>query len=188
MMRDIVHKSVKLLKEGKVILYPTDTVWGIGCDATNAKAVEKVYKIKKRVESKSLIILVEDESRLAGYMQDVPDIAYDLIDSVDKPLTVIYPNAKNLAKNVIAEDKSIAIRVVKNEFCQELLRQFRKPIVSTSANVSGEPTPVTFHKISQEVKDAVDYVVEVERDSLNQVKPSTIIKLEADGTFKIIRK
>lgn len=187
-MKEIVLKAAKLLREGKVILYPTDTVWGIGCDATNAKAVEKIYKIKKRVESKSLIVLVEDSSQLDRYMDHVPGITYDLIDSMTTPLTIIYPNAKNLAKNVIADDKSIAIRVVKNEFCQKLLQQFRKPIVSSSANRSGDPSPLTFNKISKEIKESVDYIVEIEKDSLKEVKPSTIIKLEASGEFKIIRK
>ncbi len=187
-MREIVFQAVKLLKEGKIILYPTDTVWGIGCDATNAKAVEKIYKIKKRIESKSLIVLIDNVNHLDRYMDEVPDITYDLIDSMSTPLTIIYPNAKNLAKNVIASDKSIAIRVVRNEFCERLLEQFKKPLVSSSANVSGDPTPLTFNQISQEIKDNVDYIVDVEKNSLKEVKPSTIIKLDANGEFVIIRK
>ena len=187
-MDAIVKETVKYLKAGKVILYPTDTIWGIGCDATNAKAVEKVYKLKQRVESKSLITLVCQKEALSRFMDNVPDIAFDLIDSMDTPLTIIYPNAKKLAKNVIAKDKTIAIRVVKNEFCQKVISDLGQPIVSTSANVSGEKAPLYFNKISQRIIDGVDYVVDLYQDSMQEVTASTIIKLEANGEFKIIRK
>lgn len=186
-MKEIIKETIKHLKEGKTILYPTDTIWGIGCDATNAKAVEKVFDLKQRVESKSLIILLDTVDVLHHYIEKVPDIAYDLIESMDTPLTIIYPKAVGLAKNVIASDKSIAIRVVKNEFCAELIRRFGKPIVSTSANISDEPTALMYSKISDQIKIGVDYIVNLDQHSINNVKPSTIIKLGADGEFEIIR-
>ena len=187
-MDKLIKETVKYLKAGKTILYPTDTIWGIGCDATNVKAVNRIYKLKERVESKSLIVLVCKVEALTKFMKVVPEITYDLIDSIDTPLTIIYPNAKNLAKNVIASDGTIAIRVVKNEFCQKLIEQFGKPIVSSSANISGEPSPLYFSKISKGIIEGVDYVVDLNEDSLQKVKPSTIIKLEANGEFQIIRK
>ncbi len=187
-MQEFIKETVKYLKQGKTILYPTDTVWGIGCDATNTKAVDKVYKLKRRAESKSLIILVDSEYSLNGYMKEVPAVAYDLIESIDKPLTIIYPNARNLAKNVIASDGTVAIRVVKNDFCQEVIRQLKKPIVSTSANISSEPTPVVFNDITDDIKNGVDYIVDLDQHSLVKVKPSTIIKLNVGGEFEIIRK
>ncbi len=186
-MKEVIKETLTYLKAGKTILYPTDTIWGIGCDATNAKAVQKVYKLKQRVESKSLIVLLDTADKLSYYMKRVPDIAYDLIDSMDTPLTIIYPDAKALAKNVIAADKSIAIRIVKNEFCNGLIRAFRKPIVSTSANLSSESTPLIFSKISEEIKNKVDFTVNLYQNSINKVKPSTIIKFGADGEFEIIR-
>jgi len=187
-MKEIVAETVKYLKAGKTILYPTDTIWGIGCDATNSKAVQKVYKLKERVENKNLIVLLETADKLSDYMEKVPEVAYDLIESMDTPLTIIYPDSKGLAKNVIADDKSIAIRVVKNEFCIELLKAFAKPIVSTSANVSSEATPLTFSKISEKIKNNVGYTVNLSRNLINKVKPSTIIRLGVDGEFEIIRK
>lgn len=186
-MKEIIKETITYLKEGKTILYPTDTIWGIGCDATNAKAVQKVYKIKRREESKSMIVLLDSADKLGDYMKKVPEVAYDLIENMENPLTIIYPEAIGFAKNVIAKDKSIAIRVVKNEFCIELIKAFGKPIVSTSANISNEPAPLTFSKISEQIKDEVDYTVDLYQNQINKVKPSTIIKLEADGEFKIIR-
>lgn len=187
MMKEIIKETVKVLHEGKVILYPTDTIWGIGCDATNFKSVQKVFKIKRRVESKSLIVLLDSVDVLHNYMAKVPDIAYDLIESMDTPLTIIYPDANELARNVIASDNSIAIRIVKNEFCKELIKQFGKPIVSTSANLSNEPTPLTYSKISDQIKNEIDYTVNLYKNSINKIKPSTIIKLGIDGEFEIIR-
>lgn len=186
-MNEIVKETVKYLKEGKTILYPTDTIWGIGCDATNVKAVEKIYKIKQRVESKSLIILLDSADYLHHYMKEVPEVAYDLIESMDTPLTIIYPDAIGLAKNVVASDKSIAIRIVRDEFCKKVIRQFGKPIVSTSANISDEPSALSFSKISDQIKKQVDYTVDLHQNLINKVKPSTIIKLGIDGEFKIIR-
>ena len=187
-METDLQKCLEVLKNGGTILYPTDTIWGIGCDATNNKAVDKIYRMKKRMESKSLIILVEDEERLKQYTGTIPGIAWDLIRSVDTPLTIIYPKARNLAKSVIAEDGSIAIRIVKNEFCVQLIRRLDKPIVSTSANISGQTPPLMFKQISSEIKKEVDYVVTLYQDILREVKPSTIIRLMETGEFEIIRK
>jgi len=186
-MKEIIKETIRVLREGKTILYPTDTIWGIGCDATSVKAVEKVYKLKQRIESKSLIILLDSVDVLHNYMKEVPAIAYDLIESMDSPLTIIYPDAIGLAKNVIANDRSIAIRVVKDEFCKELIRQFGKPIVSTSANISDKPTALSFSRISEKIKNEVDYTVNLYQNSINKAKPSTIIKLGVDGEFNIIR-
>lgn len=186
-MREIIKETIKYLREGKTILYPTDTIWGIGCDATNAKAVKKVFNVKQRVESKSLIVLLDSVDFLHNYMKEVPFVAYDLIESMDTPLTIIYPDAVGLAKNVIASDQSIAIRIVKDEFCRELIRQFGKPIVSTSANISNEAAPLAYSKISDQIKNKVDYTVNLYQNSINEVKPSTIIKLGIDGEFEIIR-
>ncbi len=186
-MKEIIQETVKYLKEGKTILYPTDTIWGVGCDATNSRAVQKVYKLKQRDETKSLIILLDHIDKLPLYLKEVPQVAYDLINNIENPLTIIYQNAKGLAKNVIAKDKSIAIRIVKNDFCRELIKAFGKPIVSTSANLSDEPTPLFFNQISAEIKNSVDYVVDIDQHLINKVKPSTIIKLKVDGEFEIIR-
>ncbi len=186
-MKEIIQETVKYLKEGKTILYPTDTIWGVGCDATNSRAVQKVYNLKQRDETKSLIILLDHIDKLSLYLKEVPQVAYDLINNIENPLTIIYQNAKGLAKNVIAKDKSIAIRIVKNDFCRELIKTFGKPIVSTSANLSDEPTPLFFNQISAEIKNSVDYVVDIDQHLINKVKPSTIIKLKVDGEFEIIR-
>ena len=183
-----VDKCVEILEREGTILYPTDTVWGIGCDATSQKAVEKIYHIKQRVESKSLIILLADIKDISKYVEKVPGIAIDLMKNVERPTTIIYPNAINLAKNVVADDNSIAIRIVKNEFCKCLIRTFGKPIVSSSANISGEQTPVVFKLISKEILDHVDYVVNLYQDVLQELKPSRIIKLSENGEFDIIRQ
>ncbi len=187
-METEINKCLEVLKKGGTILYPTDTIWGIGCDATSEKAVQKVYRIKKRMETKSLIVLVENEERLRRHATEIPDIAWDLIRNVDTPLTIIYPQAKNLAKNVIADDGSIAIRIVKTEFCARLISLFDRPIVSTSANISGEPTPLMFRHIDDTIRSQVDYVANLNQDILTEVKPSTIIKLKSTGEFEIIRK
>jgi L-threonylcarbamoyladenylate synthase len=186
-LKNEIKKCVEVLEREGTILYPTDTVWGIGCDATSQKAVEKIYHLKKRVESKSLIILLADMKDIATYVETFPGIARDLMKNVERPLTIIYPNAKNIAKNVIAKDNSIAIRIVKNEFCKKLIQAFGKPIISSSANISGEPTPVVFKFISKEIINHVDYVVNLFQDILHEVKPSRIIKLNEKGEFHIIR-
>ena len=175
------------LNKGKTILYPTDTVWGIGCDATDFDAVQKIYKIKKREETKSLIILVDSIEMLNEYVTDIPKKVIILLNQIDKPTTIIYNNPKGLASNTIAIDNTIAIRVVKNKFCQSLIKEFGKPIVSTSANVSGEETPKSFNYISDEIKKNVDYIVRINEESLNN-KPSTILKIMEDGVIVTLRE
>lgn len=186
-MEQQIIRCLEVLRKGGTILYPTDTIWGIGCDATNQKAVDKIYRLKKRMESKSLIILVENEERLKHHAGSIPEIAWDLIRSVNTPLTIIYPHAINLAKNVIADDGSIAIRLVKNVFCEALISRFDKPIVSTSANISGQAPPSIFKQIHEEIRNGVDHVVTQYQEVFLELKPSTIIKLKESGEFEIIR-
>jgi len=186
-MQDDLKKAVEVLRSGGVILYPTDTVWGIGCDATNENAVKRIFEIKKRADAKAMLVLIDSESKLPGYVDEVPEIAWELIELTEKPLTIIYPQAKNLAANLIANDKSIGIRVTTEKFSKMLCSQFRKPIVSTSANVSGKPTPANFSQILDEIKSAVDFVVTYRQNDLSEPKPSSIIKLEKGNIFKIIR-
>ena len=188
MLKQEIEKALAVLKNGGVILYPTDTVWGLGCDATNEEAVAKIAKIKGRAEDKSFIILLDTDNKLQSYVNDVPDVAYDLIEYAENPLTIIFSNAKNLAKNVINSDGSVGIRIVKHDFCQQLIQRFRKPITSTSANISGQPTAALFDEISEEIKDAVDLVVDWEQDIRTRKKPSTIMKLGPDGQFSFIRR
>jgi L-threonylcarbamoyladenylate synthase len=188
MLRDEVNKAFEILKNGGLILYPTDTIWGIGCDATNEEAVEKVFKLKGRSEEKSLIVLLDTDNKLQSYINEVPEVAYDLIEYAENPLTIIYSGAKNLAKNAIAKDGSIGIRVVKNQFCEQLLQRFRKPIISTSANLSGQPSPSCFNEISEDIKKGVDYVVNWDQENTSKMKSSTIMKLEPGGLFTFIRK
>lgn len=188
MLKEEIEKALAILKNGGVILYPTDTVWGLGCDATNEEAVAKIAKIKGRAEDKSFIILLDTDNKLQSYVNDVPDVAYDLIEYAENPLTIIFSNAKNLAKNVINSDGSVGIRIVKHDFCQQLLQRFRKPITSTSANISGQPTAALFDEISEEIKEAVDLVVDLEQDIRTRKKPSTIMKLGPDGQFSFIRR
>lgn len=179
--------ALQILRNGGVILYPTDTVWGLGCDATNEKAVARIYEIKKRTESKSLILLVDHVGRVANYVVDMPEIAYDLLDVTDKPTTIIYDKAKNLPSSLVAEDGSIAIRITNEEFSQALCAAAHVPLVSTSANISGEPTPQNFGEISEAIIDAVDYVVKYRQDDKTKSMPSSIIKLGNCGEVKIIR-
>lgn len=183
-----VANCVKVLNAGGTLLYPTDTIWGIGCDATRADSVSKVYKIKNREEDRSFIILLDDQSRLESYVEDVPVMAYDLLSAMDStPLTIIYPKGKNLAENVLGKDGSIAIRIVKSDFCLAMLKAFRKPIVSTSANISGEPSPLSFFSVSQQIIGGVDHVAMVKEGTVKETRPSRIIKLELDGMFTVIR-
>jgi len=177
-----------MLRAGGVILYPTDTVWGLGCDATNEEAVKRIFEIKKRTDVKAMLVLVDSATLIQGYVDEVPDMAWELIDVSEKPLTIIYPEAKNLAKNLLADDKSIGIRVTKETFSKTLCERFRKPLVSTSANVSGEPTPANFSKISDEIKSAVDYVVNFRQNETSAPKPSSIIKLGKGNVIQIIRE
>ncbi len=187
-MHEEIKKSIEILRSGGVILYPTDTVWGLGCDATNEIAVKRIFEIKKRIESNALLVLVDSAAKIQSYVDEVPDMAWDLIEFAQKPLTIIYPNAKNLAKNLIAEDKSVGIRVTNEVFSKNLCSQFKKPIVSTSANVSGEPTPLNFIQISEEIKNAVDYIVNFRQDYKIEPKPSSIIKLGKGNLFQMIRE
>jgi L-threonylcarbamoyladenylate synthase len=188
MMDEEIRKAIEVLKNGGTILYPTDTVWGIGCDATNKEAVEKVFRIKQRDESKSLIVLVDNDQKLNKHLADVPEMAWDLIEFSDKPITIIYPGARGLAPNAIAEDGSIAIRLTKDEFCRKLIGRFNKPIISTSANISGEPTPGSFSEISAAILKSVDHIVNWRQNEKNNPPPSSIIKLQMNGEIQIIRK
>lgn len=185
---DDIRNAVETMRKGGVILYPTDTVWGIGCDATNPEAVAKVYKIKHRDDSKALICLVDSDSRLQRYVRNVPNVAWDIFELSEKPTTVILDDAVNLAPNLIAEDGSIAMRITKETFSKELCYRFQKAIVSTSANISGEPAAQNYCDISQEILDAVDYVCWTRRQEHKPHTPSSIIKLDRDGVVSIIRK
>lgn len=188
MLRTEIEKALNVLKNGGVILYPTDTVWGLGCDATNEEAVSKINDIKGRSSDKSFIILLDTDAKLQSYVTEIPDVAYDLIEYAENPLTIVFSGAKNLAKNVINEDGSVGVRIAKHDFCQQLIQRFRKPITSTSANISGQPSPRFFDEISEEIKEAVDYIVELEQDLKIEKKPSTIMKLAPGGQFSFIRR
>jgi len=187
-----IKNAVEVLKKGGVILYPTDTVWGIGCDATNAEAVKRVYQIKQRDDSKALICLVDSDARLQRYVRNVPDVAWQLIDSLNdsdaKPTTLILDGAINLAENLIADDGSIGIRITQEKFSKELCFRFQKALVSTSANISGEPAAQNYCDIDPRIVEQVDYVCWTRRQEHKPHKPSSIIKLEQDGGVTIIRK
>ena len=187
MIDTVIAEALEVLKRGGVILYPTDTVWGIGCDATNEAAVARVFEIKHRSEAKSLVMLACDLDMVAKHVKEIPNIAIDLVEVNDAPMTIIYPGAQYLAPNVVAEDGSVGIRIPMNEFCVKLVRRLRRPLVSTSANISGEETPECFAEISPEIVSAVDYVVPaaLERDSTGRA--SQIIKLGLRGEVEIIR-
>ena len=182
-----IKEACRVMYEGGVILYPTDTIWGIGCDATNEDAVRRVYDIKRRTDSKAMLVLVDSAVKVDFYVQDVPDVAWDLIELADKPLTIIYSGARNLASNLLAEDGSVGIRVTNEAFSKRLCQQFRKAIVSTSANISGQPSPSSFAEISEEIKSLVDYIVQARREEEGGAKPSSIIKLGEGGLIQIIR-
>ena len=182
-----IRKAVEVMKKGGVILYPTDTIWGIGCDASNQKAVERVFEIKKRADSKALIILVGSVDDLWRYVDEVPEVAEQLIEASDRPTTIIYDRGRNIAPNAMGDDGSVGIRVTSEDFSKELCRVFRRPLVSTSANISGQSAPKTFAEISDEIKSSVDYIVEARRDDRSPSSPSIIIKISNDSTFKIIR-
>ncbi len=186
-MNQEIHNALLSLKQGGIILYPTDTVWGIGCDATNFGAVEKIFQLKQRAETKSMICLVSDLKMLNHYIEKIPEAAYDILKYALKPTTVIYDKPIRITENLIANDNTLAIRVVKEGFCNELLRKLKKPLVSTSANISGKPTPKSFKEISQEILKGVDYVVNLPHEK-KTTKPSSIIKLSNDGKVTVIRK
>ena len=183
-----IRQACDVMRKGGVILYPTDTVWGIGCDATNEAAVKRVFEIKRRADSKSLLLLVDSEAKVSLYVKDVPDVAWDLIELSEKPLTIIYDQSRNLAPNVVAADGSVGIRVTREEFSRQLCYRYGKAIVSTSANISGEPTPQTFSEISPEILEAVDYVVGCRRKEKKGAKPSSILRLSSKGEIQIIRE
>lgn len=187
-MNEDIKLALEVLQKGGVILYPTDTIWGIGCDACNEEAVRKVYAIKNREDSKSMLVLMENVALLDRYVDEVPEIAFDLIELTDKPLTIIYDGAKNLATNLIAADGSIGIRITSEAFSAELIRRFKRPIVSTSANVSGNPSPACFADIDPKIIESVDYVVKYRQDDTQKAAPSGIIKLGRNGEVKVIRE
>ncbi len=186
-MEKELAECIRVLSEGGLILYPTDTIWGIGCDATDERAVERIYALKNRPPQKTMICLVANDFMLEKYVESVPDVAYDIIDFSTKPTTIIYDNPKGVAQNLIAADNTLAIRVATDQFCQFLIKRFKKPIVSTSANLAGLPAPATFSEIGPDILKGVDYVVNLERDKKTS-NPSAIIKLGNDGTVKVIRK
>lgn len=186
-MNQEISNALEVLKKGGLIVYPTDTVWGIGCDATNYEAVERIYALKKRTESKAMICLVSNFKMLEQYVQHVPEVAYDILKYSSKPTTIVYDGPVHLATNLIPEDDTIGVRVVNHEFCTALIRAFKKPIVSTSANISGNPAPKGFQQISKEILEGVDYVVNLHRTK-NSGPASSIIKLNASGQVSVIRK
>ncbi|NDV78216.1 L-threonylcarbamoyladenylate synthase [Dysgonomonas sp. 511] len=187
-MREDVKAAFETLISGGLILYPTDTIWGIGCDATNQEAVKRVYELKKRVDQKALITLLDNPVKLDYYIEEVPAIAWDLIEVSETPLTIIYDNARNVAQNLIAPDGSLAIRITKEKFSNELCKRFRKALVSTSANISGQPAPANFSEINEEIKKGVDYIVKYRQEDKTEAKASSIIKLDKNGGVKIIRE
>lgn len=183
-----IRKAVEVMQRGGIILYPTDTIWGIGCDATNESAVQKIYALKKRSDSKSMLVLVDSDVKLQGLVSEVPEIAYDLIDLAIRPITIIYSGARNVAPSLITDEGTLGIRVTKEEFSQELCKRMRVPVVSTSANISGEPSAAFFSQISPEILAGVDYVVEYRRDDNSPSEPSQIISLGSGGEVKVIRE
>lgn len=185
--REDIRQALEVLNAGGVILYPTDTIWGIGCDATHAEAVKRVYEIKRRSDAKALISLIDSEAKLQFYVKEVPEVAWDLLEVADRPLTIIYDGARNLAPNLLAEDGSAGIRVTREEFSRNLCMRFKRAIVSTSANVSGQPAPRSFADISPEILAAVDYVCTSRREEKHTPPASNIIKLGVSGEVKVIR-
>ena len=186
-MKTEVHNAFEVIKNGGIILYPTDTVWGIGCDATNEEAVKKIYALKQREETKSMIVLMNGERMMHNVFKEIPEVAWQILDLSEKPTTLILDNPRNVAKNIVAEDSTLGVRIVTEPFCFKLMERMKKPLVSTSANISGEPTPKTFKEISPEIIKGVDYVVNLHHDKVCK-NPSTIIKLGLDHQVKVIRK
>lgn len=180
-------QALEVLQSGGTILYPTDTIWGIGCDATNPEAIQKIFDIKKREKNKSLIILVESEKRLQDLV-DVPEMAWQIIDLSEKPVTIVYENPKNLPKELLAQDGSVGIRIVKNDYCKKLISKLNRPLVSTSANLSGQKSPMKFSDISDEIKQSVDYIVEENHDKVSEYAGSSVIKVWNDNQIKILRE
>ena len=183
-----IKKALAVMRKGGVILYPTDTVWGLGCDSTNANAVERIFQIKKRADSKSLIILVNSIDMLTRYVSDIPAIALDMAEISDTPLTIVYDKGRSLAQGVTAEDGSVGIRLCQDPFCDDLITALRKPLVSTSANITGELPPAVFDEISEEIKNDVDYICQYRQDDRSRVKPSSVIRISSNGAVKILRE
>ena len=186
-MEDDIKQACQIMQAGGIILYPTDTIWGIGCDATNAEAVQKVYALKQREDNKSMLVLIDSSAKLQSYISEVPDIAWDLIEVTDKPLTIIYPGARNLAPNLIGQDGSVGMRMTLEAFSKRLCERMRRPIVSTSANISGAASPALFSEISNEIKQGVDYIVKYRQQDTQKGAPSSIIQLGLSGEIKVIR-
>lgn len=182
-----LEQCLSVLSKGGVILYPTDTIWGIGCDATNKKAVNRVFSIKLRTEVKSMIVLLDDVEKISSYVDSVPPIAIDLLEKVTSPITIIYPGARNLAPNVIAPDHTIAIRIVRDAFLKQLINEFGKPIVSSSANISGQPNPIMFKEIDPYLLEQVDFTCLNGRDDVREIKPSTLVRITGDWEYEILR-
>lgn len=187
-MKEAVNKALEVLQKGGIILYPTDTIWGIGCDATNEEAIQRIYGIKQREDSKSMLVLLHQASMLPGYISEIPEVAWELLEVATDPMTIIYPGAKNLARNLVSSDGSIGIRITTDEFCHALISRFRKPIVSTSANISGQPSPGNFSEIVPAITEQVDYVVAWRQEEMDRARPSSIIKLGTGGRIEILRK
>lgn len=183
-----IKKALAVMRKGGVILYPTDTVWGLGCDSTNANAVERIFQIKKRADSKSLIILVNSIDMLSRYVSEIPDIALDMAEISDTPLTIVYDKGRSLAQGVTAEDGSVGIRLCQDPFCDDLITALRKPLVSTSANITGGLPPAVFDEISEEIKNDVDYICLYRQDDRSRVKPSSVIRISSNGAVKILRE
>jgi L-threonylcarbamoyladenylate synthase len=186
-MKVVIQESLQVLRNGGLLLYPTDTLWGVGCDATNEKAVEKVFALKRRTDGKSLIVLVSGMDMISRYVMQIPDIAYQLMEVADAPLTLIYPQACGLAANVPAADGSVAMRIVQHDFCRQLLHKFRRPLVSTSANLSGQLPPKDFSQIPDEIKNGCDFIVPLACEGAPTRRPSSIIKLGLHGEVEVIR-
>ncbi len=186
-MQKEISSALKALKRGQTILYPTDTVWGLGCDATNFNAVQQIFALKQRDDTKALICLVSDFRMLEKYIEHVPQTAYDILKISTKPTTIIYDKPIRVAENLVASDNTLAIRVIRSGFAHQLIKKLGKPLVSTSANISGEPTPKSYKEISEHILKGVDYVVNLQSQNKN-AKPSALIKLSSDGSVKIIRQ
>lgn len=183
-----LKKSLDTLRSGGLLLYPTDTIWGIGCDPLNVEAIQQIYALKGRDQAKSMILLLENENMLSSYVEEVPDVAYQLIEYSERPLTIVYSKAKNLPPELVNSDGSIGIRIVKHPYCEKLIRRFRRPIVSTSANLSGEPSPKGFEDIAENIRDGVDYIAEYGRMESGSGQPSVVMKLDPSGAFEFLRK
>jgi L-threonylcarbamoyladenylate synthase len=186
--KEDIFKAVEVMNAGGIILYPTDTIWGIGCDATNELAVSRISKLKNRPDTKSMLVLLDTENRLNYYLKEVPEIAWDLLDVADKPLTIVYPGARNFASNLIAADSSIGIRITREEFSSNLVRRFGKPVVSTSANVTGKKSPSIFSEIEKEILEGVDFIVRYRQQDPQRAQPSGIIRIGLSGEVEILRE